>query len=57
MTDEELSMTYLSECPHPDIGADSSKGKGLMEQDKKREKMSIDESIYVIWMTVVAGKL
>jgi hypothetical protein len=44
MTDEELSMTYLSECPHPDIEAGGSKGKRLTEQDKKRE-MSVDESI------------
>jgi hypothetical protein len=57
MIDEELSMTYLSACPHPDVEAGSSKGKELTEQDKKREKMSINESIYVIWMTVVVGKL
>jgi Domain of unknown function (DUF1857) len=57
MTDEELNITYFSECPHPDIEAGNSKERELTEQHKKRGKTSVDESIYVIRKMVVAGKL
>ena len=57
MTEEELHMTYFFEWPHPDVEADSAKEKELMEQHRKRGKMSVEKSIEAIRRMVVAGTL